>query len=276
MKILIPTDGGFLGDYAYSIAAKLASRMDVTLEYLSVIPTPGNIVFNADGTFVDDHDFDYSLFYKQKEQQAVTVQKWADTKEVRGNVEVLIGDVNATILSYAEKINADLIIMGTQGVFSLKDSIHGSHTEYIAAHSKVPVISLKCDRSSMQLDEIVLVSDFEDTAAIEMSKVKAIATAFFSTIVLLKIVNDKNLENDIRLLQQMDEFAKHNHLKNYRNEIYYDTTVARGVSRFCEEESIDLVAIGTHQKHGIWSLLHKSVSKDLVNHIYHPVLTFPL
>lgn len=276
MKILIPTDAGLLGDYAFSVVEKLATRIDVELYYLSIIPGPADMVLDVEGSFVDDHDADYSMFYEMKKKQHEKILEWSRSKHIEGKVEVRIGDVNSSILSYAKEVNADLIIMGTQGVFSLKDTIHGSHTEYITSHAKIPVISLKCERSAMQMNEVVFLSDFENTEAIDMSIVKAIAAAFYAKIVLLKIVHKESLVKDISIFQKMDTFAKNNHLTDYRNEIYYDTTVAKGVSRFCEEENIDLVSIGTHQHHGIWHLFHKSVSKDLVNHIYHPVLTFPI
>lgn len=275
-KILIPTDGGILGDYACSVAKRLNEKIDLEVIYLNVIHAPSGVVMNHEGEFIDDREFDYTHIYKQQEQQKLALTKWAHQKKVQGEVHVIIGDVNRAITSFAKKMQVDLIIMGTHGIFNLKDSIAGSHTEYITIHSKIPVISLKCDRSEMILDQIVLVSDFEECEKYNLHWIQEIAKAFSSTIVLLKIVQNLSRTNREYEFKKMDEFAKINDLDHYKNDLYEDESVARGVTRYCEEHHIDLVAIGTHQTKGLTKLFHKSISKDLVNHIYHPVLTFPI
>lgn len=106
--------------------------------------------------------------------------------------------------------------------------------------------------------------------------IKELQSVFESTIHLLKIKTPSEKKSDETILAEINDFATINFLNNYKPHIYADKSVESGIGRFCAESSFDLVAIGTHQSKGLSKLFRGSISNDIVNHLFHPILTFPI
>ena len=58
--------------------------------------------------------------------------------------------------------------------------------------------------------------------------------------------------------------------------IYNDVSIEKGILNFAKELDADLIALNTHQRSGLSSMFNDSISEDLVNHAYKPVITFKL
>ena len=166
--------------------------------------------------------------------------------------------------------------MGSEGLFGKSIWSKGSHTEYISNHSDIPVLSLKCDRKNINLKEIVLVGDFLESEKINLSILKDIQTAYQSKLILLKIKTPSQVRTDEQIYNDMEAFAKNNELSNYVTKTYKDVTVESGIGKFTAENDIDMISLGSHHGHGFSKLFRGSISDDVVNHLFHPVLTFPI
>ena len=97
-----------------------------------------------------------------------------------------------------------------------------------------------------------------------------------SKLLLLKIKLDNASRTEAQLTADMHAFALANGLPNYEVHIYPDKLVEAGIGKFAAEKDIDLIMLGTHQAGAFSRLFRGSISKDVVNHLYHPILTFPL
>ncbi len=275
-QILIPCDLGVMSDHAYSIASVLAEKLNADITLLSIIHGPSEAFYNENGSIKENNSLDLSEWIEKKKLRIEELNNWAENKDRITRFIVEIGRVNDLIISYTESNNIDLIVMGTEGLFGFDEFLKHSHTQYIVNHSHTPVLSLKCDRSNVNLNELVLVSDFHEIKELPLTCVKSIAKAFDSKVVLLKINTPKEKETKEETLYNMKEFVSINHIENVEFCIYSDDSIEQGVSKFCMERHIDLISIGTHQKSGISKLFKGSVSDSFVNHLFHPVLTFPI
>jgi nucleotide-binding universal stress UspA family protein len=184
--------------------------------------------------------------------------------------------VDEDILRYANNKHVDLIVMGTEGAAGFKETFMGSHAGYLVGHSSVPVLTLKCDRSDLDFKDILLVSDFEKVEEVDLGVVKNLQAAFDAKIHLLRVNTAGHFKAHSTIREHMVEFAELNDLQNVEFHIYGDDTVEKGIVHFSDENGISFVALGTHQRKGFGRLFKHSVSKDLVNHIYQPVLVFPI
>lgn len=70
--------------------------------------------------------------------------------------------VTDEVINFAEKNEFDLICMGTKGAWGLKEKISGTETQMVARKSKVPVLSLMCDRSELIIKNVLLVHNFKE------------------------------------------------------------------------------------------------------------------
>jgi nucleotide-binding universal stress UspA family protein len=275
-KILIPTDLSILGQFAYDLAAIIASKTGATIDLLSIVPGPQEAIYDDMHVLRNDEGEDYSEWFFKKEEMSRQLENWVKDKPFINSYLVKIGRIEEDIVYYAENNAIDLIVMGTDGATGLKQLFHGSHTEKISNTSAVPVLSLKCDRSNLDLNEIVLAGDFQDEIKMDLSVLKSIQTAFHSKIVLLRINTTSDFDTDSNILNHMKAFVELNGLTNVDFSIYNGTSVEAGIVEFCNENRIDLIALGTHQYKGIRKLFRQNISEDIVNHIYHPILTFPI
>jgi len=275
-SLLIPTDFGELGDYAYSIAARISAKSGAAIEVISVVTGPPGAFYSKTGELLKDEGNDYAEWDSALAAAQEKMKQWVKDKPEVTDTFCTIGNIDQTILQYATNHQIDLIVMGTHGLFH--NSIWGpfSHAEFITNHSPIPVLTLKCDRTDLKLDELLLVSDFLEAKPINLSIIKSLQALHGSKLLLLKIKLADTRRTEAQITADMHAFAQANRLQNYEVHIYPDQLVEAGIGKFAAEKDIDLIMLGTHQAGTFSKLFRESISKDVVNHLYHPILTFPL
>ena len=275
-KILLPTDCSELGDHAYGFAHKIAAKTGADIEVLSIVPAPPNSFYDTEGNLKNDEGKDYSEFYEKKSALEKQVQKWIADKPDINKFKVKIGRVEEDILHYINAHDIDLIVMGTAGAYGVDAFLKGSHTNHIVRISSVPVLCLKCDRSDMEIKDILLLNDFEKIEKLDLNIVKDIQGAFGARLNLLRVNTPKHLLPTRKVKEKMKHFVHLNQLENTHFHVYCDTTVEEGISNFSADTGIDFLALGTHQRKGLSRMFKHSISEDVVNHLWQPVLTFPV
>jgi len=119
-KILFATDGGAVAARARDVATDLAQGLNVPLVILSVAerasgePRARTIVQNAISSV------------RAHEATAASL--------------ALVGNPAATILEQAEKLEADLVVLGTRGHGKMYERILGSTASLVGAHAACPVL----------------------------------------------------------------------------------------------------------------------------------------
>jgi nucleotide-binding universal stress UspA family protein len=76
--------------------------------------------------------------------ERVAKQMEKGRKKVTVETKVLIGDPSDLIVSYAEKVNADLIVIASHGRSGIGRWAMGSVSDRVFRASKVPVLMVKC------------------------------------------------------------------------------------------------------------------------------------
>ncbi len=275
-KILLPTDLSPLADFAYALAHKIAGYMHAEIEVISIVPAPAEALFDNAGNLKEDEGEDFSQWRKEKEELEHKIRDWAADKEDIKSIYMKIGRVDEDIVRYAHERNTDLIVMGTSGADGMEELLRGSHAQHIIRKASVPVLTLKCDRSDLILRDMLLVSDFKSDEKLDLGIIKDLQSVFGTRINLLKVNTSRDFETNRDVMQRMMHFATVNDLHNVQYHVYCDQTVEKGIANFSSDSGIDFVCIGTHQRSDISRMFNHSISEELVNHIFQPVLTFPV
>jgi len=275
-SILVPTDFGALGQYAYSIAGYISEKTNADIHVISVVPGPAGAFYSHTGELMNDDANDYTEWLDKLQASKAKMKEWIGDKPKITETHSTIGVIDDCIVNYATNHGIDLIVMGTEGLFGSKIWNSPSHTEYISNHSPIPVLSLKCDRSEIDIKNILFAGDFLVAKMFDLHIIKSIQAIFNAQLKLLKVRLPDAIRTDQKIKSDMEEFALVNSLENYSTYIYNDQGVESGIGKFAAEEKIDLITLGTHQKSGFSKLFRGSVSDDVVNHLFHPVLTFPI
>ena len=137
-RILFCTDFSENADYAFYYALASAKRTRyATLHILHIIPEPDAQFWRTYLYEVDNVD---------EKARADMNQKISDSylahipKEVPSVVALRAGKAAEQILSYAQEVDADLIVMGRQGASELGKQLFGNVTEKIARKAACPVL----------------------------------------------------------------------------------------------------------------------------------------
>ena len=275
-KILIPTDFSALGDYAYALAHKIGQKTKVEIHLLSMVSAPPNALFDYQGNLKMDDGENYEKLNEQLEAQEEQMNQWAADKKDIQSKSVRLGPIEEGILSYIKKKDIDLVVMGTSGAYGVEKVFIGSHTANLVMQSPVPIISLKCDRSERNIEDILLVSDFHEQKKFDLSLVKDLQKIFSAELHLLKVNTAKDFESQRKVIQHMKTFAEIHDMQDVQYHVYCEESVEQGILNFSIDKGIDLVAIGTHQRNGISQFFKRSISNDLISHLGQAILAFPL
>jgi nucleotide-binding universal stress UspA family protein len=137
-RILFCTDFSPNADYAFHYALASVRRSgDAQLHILHVLPEPDAQFWRTYLYEVDDVDAKATADINQKIKESY-LEDVTDVKQVV--ISVTKGRPDEEILSYAKKIDADLLVMGRQGTSSFRLNIFGNVAEVIARKAECPVL----------------------------------------------------------------------------------------------------------------------------------------
>ena len=273
LKILIPTDFSVQAEFAYLMVKKLEERTPVDVHFLHVLNVPDTVTMDSKGEIQTCGEIDVKYVVQQKD---IAERKLENLKLLYGqniHTHFLLGKVTDAILNFAEKNHYDLIVMGTKGSWGIREKLSGSETQMIARKSRIPVLSLMCDRSDLNIQNILLVHDFTHPAKEDLQLIQKLVKVYNTKFHLLQITSGKVEAEKFRVEENMKKFAALNNLENYACHIINDKDVENGVIHFNQMNNMDIICIGTHGKGGIF---HNSATEKLINHLFKPIISFHL
>ena len=273
LKIIIPTDFSVQAEFAYLMVQRLEEKTKIDIHFLHVLNVPDTVSLDAAGNIQTCGEIDVNFVTKQKD---IAERKLANLKVLYGDhihTHLVLGKTTDAILKFTESNNFDLIVMGTKGASGLKEKLSGSETQLIARKSKTPLLSLMCDRSDLQIRNLLMVHNFSQPAKENLVLMHKLIRAFEPKMHLLQITSGNVDAEKAKVEAQMIQFAELNGISNYQCHLINDRDVENGVVHFNQMINMDIVCIGTHGKGG---LFHQSATEKLINHLFKPIISFHL
>ena len=148
-KILIPVDGSTNSMKAIDFAIDLADKYKSELLALHVLYSQSGFAFHKEtvaGAITSSSLNDLNLDAKQEaEKWFEEINKRAEEKKVHIKTEVVFTVISIVegILTYAEKENINLIIIGSKGKSGWKKLIVGSVASGISTYAHCPILIVK-------------------------------------------------------------------------------------------------------------------------------------
>lgn len=273
LKILIPTDFSVQAEFAYQLVSKMSENLSAEIHFLHVMNAPDTVAMDAAGNIDTCGDIDINYLLKQKDIAERQLQQLRNLYGSSISCHFVVGKLTDQIINFAEANHFDLIAMGTKGAWGLDEIFSGSETQLVARRSKVPVLSLMCDRSDLRIQNILLVHNFNEPAKEDMTFLHKLIAAFQPKLHLLQINSGKTDIDKSVLETSMKTFAALNNISNYECHVIHDIDLERGVASFDQLSDMDMVFIGIHGK---GRLFHNSAAEKLINHLFKPIISFQL
>lgn len=273
-KILVPVDFSQKSEYAVKLAAKMGKKTDCEVYLLHLVELPSGIVDMGAGS---NFSIPESMMYLRKvKEKLLSLKEKFFTEECTVKHAIRFQDPYEGIKSYSEKIEADLIIMGSQGLSDFEEMIIGSNTEKVVRTSDIPVIVVKKDSENFKLKDLVFASDFKEDNRESFQKFVDFAKLFKSKIHLLKVNTVSKFENSSVSRQKIKDFINGLELPKKTINVYNDASVVKGITNFSKEIDADLIALTTHGRSGLSNLFNGNIAKSVSKNVLRPVITFKL
>ena len=275
---LVPIDFSAAAEHAAEFAAALSHQTEVehiillNAYYVSMYET---ILPNPDMVLVREEEVEQNAA-----ERLQNLEKYKEKlqKKVRPGVKIST-HLNRThllraVVENAISKNADLVILGSKGNSSNSDAKIGSHVVKIAKACPVPVIVVPPVYSIEDINRVVVACDFNKVteAAPLASLIKVLNRRKFNPLVVN--IDNKTGTSEGEAEKIAEGTALYDSLKPYHPKYYFinHPDIINGILHFAKQHDAQIVIALPHKYSFLQSLLHTSISQQLLESSAVPVL----
>jgi len=272
-KILVPTDFSDQAENALKAAAQLAKKYNCELHLLHILEIPLHKE-NAISSYNNLPEAVY--FMKLAHKQFEELKEKEYLKGIIIHEHVNLHEIFKGVFQICKKQNIDLVVMGSHGVSGFKELLIGSNTEKIVRTSEAPVLVIKKEHQTFNVNNFVFASSFNEESKVPFLKALKFAELFKTEMHLLMVVTPNRFITTIQAKERIQKFLDSTTHSYCTIHIFNDETIEKGIMNFSQSINADLIGMSTHGRQGISHFFNGSVSEDLVNHAKRPVITFKI
>jgi nucleotide-binding universal stress UspA family protein len=272
-RILVPTDFSEQAENALKVAAMLARKFDAEIYLLHMMEIPMQQIdpINAHS------DVPEALFFMRLAHKKFEDLMESDYLQDITVYETVKADITFNEIKEAcNEYDIDMIVMGSHGTSGLMEMFVGSNAEKVVRTSEVPVLVIKNEHKSFNINHFVFASDFKNDNRETYKQAVKLAEGFGAKIHLLMVNTANKFITSYEAQSRINDFISGQSFDNYTINIHNDVTIEQGILNFSKDIDADLIGISTHGRQGIAHFLNGSISEDLVNHAKRPVITFKI
>ena len=286
MRVLVATDGSECAGVAIELVAGLGWPAGTELHVVEVVPS-GAAVFGGPWppvTAIDTKEVDRAIREQAERNLGAAAETLAATGLPVKTVSVT-GRAGDTIVSIAEQLDAQLIVVGSRGHGTLETMLLGSVSSEVIDHAHVPVLVAR----RRAIDRIVFAWDGSKRAEAAMSPltdwdlfagvhvdVLSVADSEPPWWVRAGLVSEEaaaeayheaaapSRQQHQELAAQMAEWLRAAGLNAVPTSREGDP--AEVIVAFAAAHDADLIVLGTHGRTGLRRLLMGSVARNVVIH----------
>lgn len=269
-KILIPIDFSETSQLALDHAAFMASRYDAEIIFLHVFET-----------------FSYQMEISQMLVQSVKVGDVVKEKlealarethkkySVKVSTEMTTGSVATNVVEAAERLGADIIIMGTHGASGFEEFFIGSNAYKVVTKTGIPVLSVQTHAEKVGFKDIVVPIDNSKASRQKLRYAASLAKKYNSVLHVVSLITDPGPDMDHKfgiIEEQVSDFLKEKEVRFEVKRINGDN-IAKMTMEYANDIKADLITIMTEQEPNIAGFILGPYAQQVVNHSKIPVLS---
>lgn len=268
--ILCPTDFSTSATNAIKYAASLADNLAGRVIILHVYEKP---VMFSDAPLTRIANAVEQIKAGAERKISSLISKLKNThKNVRFEMMLKDGIGAEKILSVADKLNVDLIIMGSTGTSKLQRLLIGSTTARIIRDASCPVLSIPKKAVFKGINKLVFATDLNEDNINSATMITSFAKSFGAEITFV-FVDDKHLlhsdEHIAAMTQKIRKRVKYSKISGY---ISKNTSITKGLEHFLSKKPADILVMFTHARHFPESMFNSSITKMMSHQSNIPLL----
>ena len=269
-KILVPTDFSDNAKQAvqYALAFAKHSKQSVHLVHAVAASKKAGHFSGIENLVLTE---------KQAELHSVlTALKSNEAADVELTAAIQQDYVVDAIIKEADKVKADLIIMGTEGASGLEKWIVGSTTNSLIKNTKLPVLAIPTQQKTFAFSKVCLGLDL--SKAVDVTPLQPLfdlCKIFNAQLDLVSVVTElKNATVTIHSsLEEVLKAQKINY-RAYQTVAKQSSEIDDAILLFAKDAKADVIAILNQSNQRSWwqNLFHSSVSEEIAYQSTLPLL----
>lgn len=286
--ILVPVDYSDYSTLACRYAAKIAKKSENRLCFFHTFYSPAFDLIELTGGLQTQQqlraDVTEKLIEDEKEDMAKYIDslyqypEFAPLKKDDITYEIKAGLAKDEILSIAEEIKPEMVVMGTKGGDKKNSSILGSITEVSIRKLKVPVLAIPEDYKfigQQNLNRIIYLTDFDESDFISIKKLMHFTRLFDMSIHCIHIGPQKDKWEILKMEGLKDYFQKAYHIESVECHILDNKPdLLQAIDNYIIKNQINIISL-THRKRSLLDkILKSSMTKKIFYHTQIPLLVF--
>ena len=295
-QILCPIDFSEFSRHAFDRAVAVAKIHDATVTVLHVFPLPTpvpTIPFGPEGPGP------FVLHALDRDAVLAQMKKFLGLEggAAGGRTAFEVVEANNThreILTQAERLSADLIVMGTHGRSGVQRLLLGSVTEKVLRTSPVPVLTVPAlapGTGQEAFSRILCATDFSDCSIAALRYASSLAMEGTVRLTVINVVELIPVGYEPMVVTPYDDAAHRDELvraarerlrrllpETVREACTVDELVTTGkayveILGTAAERQADLIVLGIHGRNALDRFLFGSTTEHIVRRATCPVLT---
>lgn len=272
--ILCPVDFSLNSNHAAEYGCAFAASFNAEVILFHAYETPAMIT-EASFTVIGNANV---ILRELAEKKLNALQKKLKSKFKKLNIrtEASEGAGYEETVSAAQRLHADLIIMGTTGSGRIERLLMGSTTSRVISRAECPVLCIPKGSKFKGIHKIVFATDLNEDNLSSAVKIAPFANMFGADITFI-FVDDKHLmhdEKDIAVMtRKIRNRVKYKKISGY---VVNNTGITQGIGHFLKKYPADLLVMFTHHRHFPETLIHQSFTKMMSHQASIPLLTLKL
>jgi len=270
-KILFPTDFSAASKNAFIYALQFADSINAEIVTVHVYELPQAHFVNAVAYLHEIYDVtELASFenYRDEVPAFRTVAELNNLSHIKMTHVLIAGDTVSQIRKMAENDNFDLVIMGTKGGNSFKESIFGTVATKVMNEVKSLILVIPADCNYQAIRKILFLTQYKAADTEAFKKIASFAKTFKAQLDCLQVSADKeNPEDETR--EDWKQWA--NLGTTHFHSIKGDDTEGLTLE-FVKSNEIDLVVLHVYHKNFFEKFFETSISKKLALHASIPLL----
>ncbi len=179
------------------------------------------------------------------------------------------------IIKKAKKLNADLIITGTESEKEFKELILGNIAKQLIEKAPCPVLTIPKDQCVSNIKTIVYASDFEENDICAIYNLVNVAKPFNATIKVVHVSKKENYK-ELQKKNWFDKLVKEKiKYDKIETEIIFSENVFGSLKAYFADENADLLTMLERDSKGIIKMIfHSDLVKKMDSFGHVPLMSF--
>lgn len=268
--ILFPTDFSKNAEHALQFAAEIASKTNARLTLFHASQVKMDLAPNFEKKkehLVEEGDREF--------EKLVATLKKDHYDQLPISTLIKDGQAVSAILNQVEEQQVDLIVMGTKGVTTNRNTIFGSVTSRVIQKSPVPVLTIPADGELDNFNNFIFTTAFKEGDPAALEQTILLAKHFGSAVEIFHVSDQKNIDSQIRFRgfrELIKERVNYNRLGFHHR---YDLDLFPAVGEFIDEYPKSLLVMIRYKKTFWEKLTKRNHSKELAFYSQVPLLVLP-